>query len=151
MSLKRLLNQGKLRNHKTSKEEIINLLKITERDISDAKVEGISSDRKFAIAYNAILQLATIPLYCKGYETQGIGHHFTVFQAMKEIMGRDHYDLADYFDSCRAKRNITDYMHTGEISDKEAKELIKEAERFFKIVVNWFEIHYPNLLGDKGF
>jgi thymidylate synthase ThyX len=55
MNLRELLNQGRLRLHKTSKEEISNLLKLVRRDIEDAKVEGLSSDRKFATAYNAIL------------------------------------------------------------------------------------------------
>ncbi|GAI29453.1 unnamed protein product [marine sediment metagenome] len=62
MHLKQLLDQGKLRRHKTSKKEIGNLLKLVKRDIKDAKVEGLSADRKFVTAYNAVLQLATIPL-----------------------------------------------------------------------------------------
>ena len=120
MSLKDLLNQGRLRQHKTSKKEIENLLALVRRDIKDARVEGLSSDRRFACAYNAVLQLATILLYCKGYKPEGTGHHFTVFQAMKIIMGNNYYALADYFDSCRSKRNITDYDYAGAISDLEA-------------------------------
>ena len=147
MNLRQLLNQGKLRRHKTSKEEINNLLKLVARDIKDAKVKGLSCDRKFATAYNAVLQAATILLYCKGYKSKGIGHHFTVFQAMKEIIGRDYYDLADYFDSCRAKRNITDYGYAGEISETEADELVIEAEKFLKAVLKWVKGNYPKLLG----
>ncbi|MFO7929702.1 MAG: hypothetical protein R6U35_08545 [Candidatus Humimicrobiaceae bacterium] len=64
MDLESLLNQGRLRNHKTSKKEIGNLLALARRDIKDSKVEGLSSDRRFACAYNAVLQLATIMLYC---------------------------------------------------------------------------------------
>jgi len=146
MDLRGLSNQGKLRKHKTSKEEVNNLLALVKRDIKDAKVKGLSSDRKFACAYNAILQLATTLLYCKGYEPDGVGHHFTVFQAMKAIMGSDYHKLADYFDSCRAKRNITDYGYAGGISEVEAKELIKEAEEFQKVVLNWLKKNYPNLL-----
>jgi len=141
-----LLNQGKLRSHKTSKEEIANLLKLVKRDIEDAKVSGLSSDRKFAIAYNAVLQSATILLYCKGYRTSGMGHHFTVFEAMKEILGQDSFELADYFDSCRAQRNVTDYSFSGEVSFAEAEELIQEAEDFLQMVLNWLKSHYPNLL-----
>ena len=68
MNLKDLLNQGKLRQHKTSKKEIENLIAIVNRDIEDAKVENLSADRKFACAYNAVLQLATVLLYCSGYK-----------------------------------------------------------------------------------
>jgi len=142
MSLKELLNQGRLRQHKTSKKEIENLLELVRRDIKDAKVEGLSSDRRFACAYNAVLQLATILLYCKGYKPEGTGHHFTVFQAMKIIMGNNYYTLADYFDSCRSKRNITDYDYAGAISELEAEELIEEAEKFLEITIDWLKKNY---------
>lgn len=146
MNLRQLLKQGRLKLHKTSKEEIFNLLNLVKRDIKDAKVKELSPDRKFATAYNAVLQSVVILLYCKGYKTRGIRHHFTLFEAMKGIMGEDYYELADYFDSCRAKRNIIDYSCPGEISETEAKELIKEAKIFIKVVVKWLKVNYPNLL-----
>lgn len=146
MNLKQLLNQGKLKSHRTSGKEIGDLLNLIERDMEDAKIEGLSSDRKFATAYNAVLQSATIILYSKGYKPEGKGHHFVVFQAMKEIMGKDYYDLADYFDSCRAKRNMTDYSYAGGISESEAEELIAEAEEFLKTVLNWLKTNCPYLL-----
>ena len=99
-------------------------------------------DRKFACAYNAVLQLATILLYCKGYKPEGTGHHFTVFQAMKIIMGNNYYTLADYFDFCRSKRNITDYDYAGAISELEAEELIEEAESFLAVILNWLKKNY---------
>jgi len=148
MNLEQLLNQGRLRRHKTSKEEISNLLRVIKRDIKDAKVEGLSSDRKFATAYNAVLQLATILLHCRGYKAKGEGHHFTVFQVTREIMGKGYYELVDYFDSCRAKRNITDYNYAGEISESEAEELVIEAEKFLKVVLNWLKSNYPELSGN---
>ncbi len=146
MNLKRLLNQGRLVKHKTSKKEITNLIEIARRDIKDAQLKNLSLDRRFACAYNAILQLATILLYCKGYKPKGIGHHATVFEAMKEILGRNYYELADYFDSCRAKRNITDYDYAGGISEKETEELIKEAESFLKTIIRWIKMNYPDFI-----
>jgi len=41
MNLKDLLNQGRLRQHKTSKNEIENLLALARRDIKDSKVENL--------------------------------------------------------------------------------------------------------------
>jgi len=122
------------------------LLELVKRDLKDAKIEGLSADRKFATAYNSALQLATIILYCKGYKSKGTGHHFTVFQAMKEIMGTSYYKLADYFDSCRAKRNITDYDYAGMISESEAKELINEVEGFLQGILNWLAEKFPSFL-----
>lgn len=71
-----------------------------------------------------------------------------MFQAMKIIMGMDYYKLADYFDSCRTKRNITDYDYAGGISDSEAQELIKEAGRFLEVTLNWLQKNHPNLLNE---
>jgi uncharacterized protein (UPF0332 family) len=143
MLFKRLLDEGKLKTHRTSAAEIADLLKIVERDINDTKLERLSPDRRFAIAYNAALQLATILLYCKGYRAVGAGHHFTVFQAMKEILGKECDELADYFDSCRSKRNITDYDRAGEISETEVNELIDETLKFKALVIDWVKKNYP--------
>jgi len=146
MSLKELLNQGSVKPHKTSKEEIGNLLELVRRDIKDSEVKTISTDRRFATAYNAALQLATIIVYCKGYMPTGWGHHYTVFKSMKLIMGENYHDSADYFDSCRAKRNVTDYRHTGEISESETDELIEEAKKFLAVVLEFVKKHHPHLL-----
>jgi uncharacterized protein (UPF0332 family) len=146
MSLEELLKEGKLKRHKTSKEEIKNLIKVIKRDIQDSQVKGLSTDRKFAIAYNAVLQSATILLYCEGYRAKGIGHHYTIFQTMKGILGGKYKKLADYFDSCRVKRNTAFYGYAGIISEKEANELIDEAENFLDIVIKWLKKNYTEYI-----
>lgn len=109
-------------------------------------MQTISADRRFATAYNAVLQLGMILLYCEGYKPYGTGHHFMVFQALKEILGTKYDSVSDYFDSCRAKRYITDYNYAGGISEEEVAELIKEAESFLAVVLHWVKINYPNLI-----
>jgi uncharacterized protein (UPF0332 family) len=78
MNLRRLLDQGRLKRHKTSKKEIANLIELAKRDIRNAKVKELSVDRRFACAYNAVLQLAKILLYCKGYKPKGIASYYCV-------------------------------------------------------------------------
>ena len=146
MSLKGLLKKGKLKPHKTSRKEINDLITMIERDLKDSGVKGLSNDRKFATAYNAVLQSATILLYINGYKTKGVGHHFTTFQCVKYILGKEYNDIAEYFDSCRVKRNTTDYFYAGGVSEKEVKELIKEAKSFYKNVKNWVRDNHPKLL-----
>jgi uncharacterized protein (UPF0332 family) len=128
-----LLRAGRLEEHRTSREELLNLFRIVERDIADASIEELSADRRFATAYNAVLQSATAILHSKGYRPVGAGHHSTTFTALRIIMGKQHHELVDYFDSCRTKRNITDYDYAGGISDTEANELLEEAKKFSKI------------------
>jgi len=141
MSLKKWLSENKLSKHKTSQQEIQNLLKLVERDIQDAKVEALSNDRRFITAYNAALQLATCVLYTKGYRTKPSkgGHHWISFAVLPDIMGKRVSEYADYFDTCRVKRNVSDYTSVGEISQGETEELIAEVIKFRQIIQHWIE------------
>ena len=87
MSLQRFLAEGRLRRQKTGRLEIRRLLQVTARDLSDSCVEGLSADRRFATAYNAALQLATVVLRAEGYRTAGVGHHATVIACLRLIIG----------------------------------------------------------------
>lgn len=51
MSLEDLYKQDRLKKHKTSSREMKDLLQVINRDLKDAKIKGLSADRRFAIAY----------------------------------------------------------------------------------------------------
>jgi hypothetical protein len=79
MTLQKWREHGWLRSHAPSKQEIADLLGIVDRDLSDAKSGGISTDWQFGIAYNAALKLCTILLYAEGYRAgQGLQHYRTI-------------------------------------------------------------------------
>lgn len=137
MSLKGLLKSGKIRRQKTSASEIADLFDLADRDLKDASIEELSPDRRFATAYNAVLQLATIALRVNGFRTNGLGHHTTTFQVLPSLLGDDFKEKADYFDSCRAKRNTTDYGRVGDITESEATEILSEARTFREEMANW--------------
>lgn len=69
MTLKQWSDNGWLRPHKTTPEEIENLFQIVDRDLKDAGSE-LSADWRFGIAYNAALKLCMILLYSEGYEAE---------------------------------------------------------------------------------
>ena len=69
MTLKQWAENGWLRQHTTSKKETCDLMKIVQRDLKDAG-EGLSSDWRFGIAYNAALKLCTILLHAEGYKSE---------------------------------------------------------------------------------
>lgn len=102
-SLSNWLKEEKLKHHKTSKEEIAQLFKIVDRDLSDAGIHGLSADRRFITAYNAALQLTTIVLRAAGFRTNPnkAGHHRISIDALPEILGKEFQDLSDYFNACR--------------------------------------------------
>lgn len=143
--LNRLLAEGKLRRHRTSPREIADLFNLAQRDIADASVKDVSADRRFATAYEAALNLATITLHCKGYETHGYGHHLNTFEALRETMGQEGETFADYFDVCRTKRGATIYDRAGAISEQEVRELLREVRIFKERVKAWLEKNYPHL------
>ena len=70
MTLRQWSDNGWLRPHTTTPEEIENLFQIVDRDLKDAR-SGISADWRFGIAYNATLKLCTILLYAEGYKAEG--------------------------------------------------------------------------------
>jgi hypothetical protein len=55
------VKNGWLVAHKSSEQEIANLLGIVARDLKDSQAKDVSDDWRFAIAYNAALQAATQP------------------------------------------------------------------------------------------
>jgi uncharacterized protein (UPF0332 family) len=141
-----LSDEGKLVKYETSAEEIKNLFELADRDIKDSGVTALSSDRRFATAYNAVLQLSTILLHCKGYRSKGAGHHYVTLIALKGILGKEYCGLADYFDACRTQRNKADYMLAGSVSEGDVEELLSEVKIFRLTVKKWVKRNYPNFI-----
>ena len=76
-----LLNAQRVRAHRTSPREI--------HDLRD--------DRRFATAYNALLQLTKIVIACEGYRVVDLDHHQTTFQALELAMGAAVIPMSSYF------------------------------------------------------
>jgi uncharacterized protein (UPF0332 family) len=142
----RLLREGRIRPHRTNPAEIEGLFAVVERDLADAAIQALSADRRFATAYNAVLQAATAMMYAEGYRTAGVGHHRTTFEFLSIIPARELSDLADYFDDCRRKRNQADYIGVGYVSDTEARYLLEEASKFAKAARAWIQSQHSGFL-----
>jgi len=67
MTWEQLLDQRRVRPHRTSKQELDALRALIALDLQDAALPGLSADRRFAIAHNAALQTAKIAIACAGY------------------------------------------------------------------------------------
>jgi hypothetical protein len=138
MSLQQWVKNGWLRPYATSRQQINSLLAIADRDLEDS-ARGLSNDWKFGIAYNAVLKLCTVLLYCEGYRSEKNLAHFRTLQALPLIMGAERQSDADYLDQCRAKRNITEYDSVGQISSEEATELQAFAHELRSEVLAWLK------------
>ncbi len=145
MTLKSWAENRWLRAHRTSTQEIGDLLKIVDRDLHDARSEGLSADWTFGIAYNAALKLCTVLLYAEGYRPEKSLQHYRTIQALPLILGDSRKGDADYLDTCRIKRNIVEYDRTGAVSAGEAEELLAFVEEFRGEVFDWLRAHHGEL------
>jgi len=116
------------------------------RDLADAQVVAVSADRRFATAYNAALQTANMAIACAGYRvTAKSGHHKITVDAMRLALGAAARSYADYFETCRRKRNVIDYTRSHVATDSEADEIVRKATEFYELMEKWIESKFPTL------
>ena len=145
MSLKDWLKNGWLIEHRTSPQEIQDLLSVADRDLADSRVSGLSPDGRLSIAYNAALQSAHAALAACGYRSARDAHHYRVIQSLVYTIEADEL-LIIQFDKFRKKRNIGGYERAGMISHQEAEEIYSLAKRLRADVEEWLHQHHPELL-----
>jgi uncharacterized protein (UPF0332 family) len=144
MSLEVWARNGWLRPHKITRQEVVDLFGVVDRDLKDAR-RDLSTDWKFGIAYNASLQLCTILLNASGYRPEKLSAHHRTLQSLPLILGSVRNDDADYLDTCRKTRNTVEYDFAGVTTEADAKELIEFAERLRQDVRAWLKQNHPEL------
>ena len=146
MSWKKLLQDNKVHRHTTSRQELNEIRRLVARDLTDAAIPVLSEDRRFATAYNGALQTAKMAIACAGYRIASVpGHHRLTFEGAKLALGKPAEHLADYFDSCRRKRNEIDYTGATIATTTEADELLLHAKAFLSLVEGWIASTHPAL------
>ena len=146
MTWTKLLGSHDVQRHRTSKKELDDIRGLVARDLADAKVAGLSADRRFATAYNAALLTANMAIACAGYRvTAKTGHHKISFDSIKLALGAGADKYADYFETCRRKRNVIDYTRSHVATETEAKEILGKAKEFYEFVETWIASKFPNL------
>jgi uncharacterized protein (UPF0332 family) len=138
MSLKDWLRNGWLVEHRTTKNEIVDLFHIIERDLKDCAITKLSPDRRFNTAYNAALQCAKAALAVAGYRPARDSHHYRLIHSL-EFTIKAGARLIIQFDMFRKKRNISDYMRAGEITDLEVEEMMALVKNLRSMVQSWIE------------
>jgi uncharacterized protein (UPF0332 family) len=140
------LGSHDVQRHRTSKKELDDIRALVARDLADATVAGLSADRRFATAYNAALLAANMVIACAGYRvTAKTGHHKISFDSIKLALGSGSNKYADYFETCRRKRNVIDYTRSHVVTETEAKEIVEKATEFYGFVEAWIDSKLPNL------
>ena len=141
-----LLANKEAQKHKTSKKELDNMRALIARDLADASLAGLSADRRFATAYNAALQAANMAIACAGYRiVSKVGHHRVSLESTKLVLGKAAHKYADYFETCRRKRNTIDYTFSNVATETEATEILVQASEFYNQVEDWITKNHPAL------
>lgn len=144
MSLQDWAEAGWLRPYRTTRDQITALFALVDRDLEDT-ARDLSADWQFNIAYNAALQLCSILLNAEGWRPERNLAHYRTLQSLPLILGTDWQDDADYMETCRSKRNKTEYDAVGQVTRAQAKELADFAKKLRKKVISWLEEKHPEL------
>jgi hypothetical protein len=146
MSLRDLAAKGFITQEPTSPPEIAELIAMADRDLQNASVEGLDPDWQFAIAYQAVLHLATAVMRAEGWRPAGSAHHYATLAALGEIAGRQFARTVVYFQTCRTKRNSVSYERVGQITSAEVAALLQAAADLRPWTLRWLARNHPQLV-----
>jgi len=96
------------------------------------------------MAYDAARTLSLMVVRAAGYRPRSAGAHYHTFAAL-EAVDPAFAALSAYFDSCRIKRNVSEYEFSGGITDTEAQGLLQTVRRFAIDSEEWIKHHHPTL------
>ena len=145
MSLETWLANHWLTEHRTSPEEVEDLLAVVNRDLDDAAIERLSPDWRLGIAYNAALQLSLLALAAAGYRPDRQRAHERAILSLQFTIALDH-DTVATLDGVRRKRNRSNYEHAGTSSPSEAEEVYRIAVDLRERVIEWLRANHPALI-----
>ena len=145
MSWRKLLDAGNVAAEPTSLAELDNLRSIVKRCLKDAQVPGISDEARFVLAYDAVRSLSVMLVRAAGYRPKKLGGHLNTFLALREV-DPVFTKLSAYFDSCRNKRNTSEYDYSGGVSAADAEALFQAAQKFAVEAEDWLKVHHPALV-----
>ncbi len=143
MKWKALLDEGKVVEHRTTTRELHDLRSAVERNLTDARSSEISTDTRFALAYEAALLLSKMAIACSGYRIKGEGAHHTTFLALPFACGSEVSKSSQYLNKCRKKRNKLAYDKAGIVTETEASELYSRAIQFREFIEAWIKTNHP--------
>ncbi len=111
----------------TDKAELDNLHSIVKRCLSDLNAHGLSDEQRFIIAYDAARTLSLMIVRSCGYRPKKLGGHYNTFIAL-EAANSKFATISGYFNTCRMKRNDSEYDFAGSITSDDTKEIIDASQ-----------------------
>ena len=128
--LDNLVKIGKLKHEPPDKNEFDGMVTSAEIRLNDAKIDGLSLDSKFTLAYGAAHALALAAMRWHGYRSE---NRYLVFQCLEQTLG---IETAKWrvLDQCHKRRNIAEYEGHLEIDSQLLNELIEISTELLELV-----------------
>ncbi len=147
MSLADWRDHGFIVEHRTSRQEIHDLLALVDRDLQESETATHSPEWKLSIAYNAVIQAAKAALAATGYRIprSNRSHHYYIIQSLRHTIRADS-SLILKLEAVYKKRNVSEYERAGAVSNREAQDALDLAKTVCKRVRNWLQTEHPELM-----
>lgn len=130
MSFKELEDKGWIEKVPVDRREVKNLFQLVRRDIAvSERLVRIDLDWAYNLAYNSLLQASFALMRSFGYRARGATHKVAI-AFLREVLSKKFAKEITQLDRARQKRRQATYVLPGAISEIEAKNLIKLAQKF---------------------
>ncbi|MFC1657067.1 hypothetical protein ACFL2P_00640 [Candidatus Moduliflexota bacterium] len=128
--LENLAKTGKLKVEPGDRQEFDGLLRSAHARLADAKIESLSIESRFDLAYNASHALALAALRWHGYRSE---NRYLVFQALQHTAGLGP-EVWRVLSLCHDRRNRAEYQGHVDIDEQLVADLVSAAEILLKKV-----------------
>ena len=122
------------------------LLAAAQRNLTDARLPGLSAENRADAAYKAVMQLAMVALQANGYRTltSKPGHHQTAIQTLTATVDLPPGHVI-VLDALRKQRHLSDYVGDV-IPEAVAAECLASGEALQRHVLDWLRTRRPDLV-----
>ena len=122
--LEYLAKTGKLKVEAGDQQEFDGLVRSARTRLADAKIESLSIESRFDLAYNASHAMALAALRWNGYRS---GNRYLVFQCLQHTAGLGP-EVWRVLSLCHDRRNRAEYQGHVDIDEQLVADLISAAE-----------------------
>ena len=129
-TLDNLVKINQLKIEPPDQNEFDGMLTSARRRLNDAKIEGLSEDSVFSLAYGAAHALSLAAMRWHGYRSD---NRYLVFQCLQQTIGLENAKWR-VLDKCHKQRNLAEYEGHLEITPQLLQELISVTEELLKSV-----------------
>ena len=129
-TLDNLVKINQLKIEPPDQNEFDGMLTSARRRLNDAKIQGLSEDSVFSLAYGAAHALSLAAMRWHGYRSD---NRYLVFQCLQQTIGLENAKWR-VLDKCHKQRNLAEYEGHLEITPQLLQELINVTEELLKSV-----------------